>query len=330
MPLLTKGIQESRSETMMLQNTAVTIDLPYVPGFDWDGMLSFIAPRVISGVESIQDNHYQRSFRINDCRGWFKVTDCPKRNSLHLKIYLDKGRKPPELIALRVRSMFDLDTDMGPILQKFRKDPLLSPAISAYSGLRLPGTWDPFEFTVRAILGQQISVKAATTLAGRVATLCGPECTSEYPEGLATFFPTPEEICRSDISGIGITSKRQATIQGLASKIVDKKISLSAEQGLKTFVDSFCELPGIGPWTAHYVAMRALKIADAFPDSDLGVKKALQENGKMPTQKQTIERAEAWRPWRAYATLFLWKSLDLLREEKKNSLQKDVGNPYKP
>ena len=301
----------------MPQNPAVFIDLPYVPGFDWDCMLSFIAPRVIPGVEAIQDNHYQRSFRINDSRGWFKVTDCPNRNSLHLKIYLEKGSKPTELIARRVRSMFDLDTDMGPILQKFRKDPLLSPAISAYSGIRLPGTWDPFEFTVRAILGQQISVKAATTLAGRVASLCGSECAGDYPEGLVTFFPTPEEICRTDLSGLGITSKRQSTIQGLASKIVDEKISLSAEHGLTPFVDSICELPGIGPWTAHYVAMRALKIADAFPDSDLGVRKALQVNGKMPTKVQAIERAEAWRPWRAYATLFLWKGLELVREEKK-------------
>jgi len=301
----------------MPQNPAVFIDLPYVPGFDWDCMLSFIAPRVIPGVEAIQDNHYQRSFRINDSRGWFKVTDCPKRNSLHLKIYLEEGSKQSEQIARRVRSIFDLDTDMGPILQKFRKDPLLSPAISAYSGIRLPGTWDPFEFTVRAILGQQISVKAATTLAGRVASLCGSECAGDYPEGLVTFFPTPEEICRTDLSGLGITSKRQSTIQGLASKIVDKKISLSAEQGLTPFVDSICELPGIGPWTAHYVAMRALKIADAFPDSDLGVRKALQVNGKMPTKVQVIERAEAWRPWRAYATLFLWKGLELVREEKK-------------
>ena len=130
-----------------------------------------------------------------------------------------------------------------------------------------------------------------------------------------TFFPTAEEILRANLSGIGITSKRQATIQRLASNIVAEKLSLSAEQGLTTFVDSMCELPGIGPWTAHYVAMRALKIADAFPDSDLGVRKALRENGQMPTPKQVLERAEAWRPWRAYATLFLWKGLELAREE---------------
>ena len=310
----------------MLQNPAVNIDLPYVPGFDWNGMLSFIAPRVIPGVEAIQDNHYQRAFRINDSCGWFKVTDCPKQNSLPLQIYLEEGSKPSEQIARRVRSIFDLDTDMGPILQKFKKDPLLSPVISAYSGIRLPGTWDPFEFTVRAILGQQISVKAATTLAGRVASLCGPECAGDYPEGLVTFFPTAEEICRTNLSGLGITSKRQSTIQGLASKIVDEKISLSAEQGLTPFVDSMCELPGIGPWTAHYVAMRALKIADAFPDSDLGVRKALQVNGKMPTKMQAIERAEAWRPWRAYATLFLWKGLELVRKEKKISPGDETEN----
>lgn len=299
----------------MQLNPVVMIDLPYVPSFDWDGMLAFIAPRVIPGVESIQDNHYQRSFRLNDSRGWFKVTDCPQRNSLQLTIYLEAGGKPPEQIAHRVRSIFDLDTDMGPILNKFSKDPLLAPVISTYPGIRLPGAWDPFEFTVRAILGQQISVKAATTLAGRVAAVCGPGCAGAYPDGLITFFPTAEEICRADLSAIGITAKRQATIQGLAGKIVAEQLSLSAEQGLKAFVDSMCELSGIGPWTAHYVAMRALKIADAFPDSDLGVRKALRENGQMPTSKQAIARAEAWRPWRAYATLFLWKSLEFQREE---------------
>ena len=299
----------------MMQNSETIIDLPYEPGFDWPSMLSFIAPRVIPGVESIQDNHYQRTFRLNDSRGWFKVTDSPQRNSLHLKVYFEEGRQSPEQIERRVRSIFDLDTDMGPILQRLSKDPLLSPAVSAHSGIRLPGAWDPFEFTVRAILGQQISVKAATTLAGRVAALCGPECGGEYPEALMTFFPTAKEITQADLSGIGITSKRQATIRGLASNIVTEKISLSAEQGLKAFVDSMCELPGIGPWTAHYVAMRALKMADAFPDSDLGVRKALQENGKMPTAKQAIERAETWRPWRAYATLFLWKGLEFVREE---------------
>ncbi len=301
---------------MIMQNRETIIALPYESGFDWAGMLAFIASRVIPGVESIQDNHYQRTFRLNDSRGWFKVTDCPQQNSLQLKIYLEEGRQPLEQVEQRIRSIFDLDTDMGPILQKFRKDPLLSPVVSAHPGIRLPGAWDPFEFTVRAILGQQISVKAATTLAGRVAVLCGPKCEDGYPEELMTFFPTAEEILRAGIEGIGITSNRQATIQGLASKVVAGKDFLSAEQGLKAFVDSMCELPGIGPWTAHYVAMRALKIADAFPDSDLGVRKALQENGQMPTQKQAIARAEAWRPWRAYATLFLWKGLELACEKR--------------
>lgn len=218
---------------MLRQSPTSMFDLPYVPSFDWAGMLAFIAPRVIPGVESIHDNHYQRTFRLNDNRGWFKVTDCPRQNSLHLKIYLEEGRQPLEQVEQRVRSIFDLDTDMGPILQKFRDDPLLSPAVSACSGIRLPGAWDPFEFTVRAILGQQISVKAATTLTGRVAALCGPECKGGHPEGLVTFFPTAEENLRADLSGIGITSKRQATIQMLASNIVAEKISLSAEQGLK-------------------------------------------------------------------------------------------------
>ncbi len=295
---------------------STVINLSYGPGFDWPSMLSFIAPRVIPGVESILDNHYQRTFRLDDNHwGWFKVTDCSQPGFLQLSIFLEEGNHPPKQIEQRVRSIFDLDTDMVPILRKLRKDPLLSPAIEANPGLRLPGSWDPFEFTVRAILGQQISVKAATTLAGRVATLCGPECRTGYPQELKSFFPTAEEICNTDLSGIGITSKRQTTIRALARNIIEKKVSLLPAQGLDDFVASISSLPGIGPWTAHYVAMRALKIADAFPDSDLGVRKALTENGKMPTPTQVVKRAEAWRPWRAYATLFLWKLSELTTEK---------------
>ncbi len=292
------------------------IDLSYEPGFDWASMLAFIAPRVIPGVESIRDNHYQRTFRLADNhKGWFKVTDCRQQGALRLSIFLETGTHPPEQIAQRVRAIFDLDTDMMPILRELEKDPLLSPAIQAYPGLRLPGAWDPFEFTVRAILGQQISVKAATTLAGRVASLCGPGCGTGYPEGLKTFFPTAEEVWPADLAGSGITSKRQATIQGLARNIAEKKVSLVAEQGLENFVAALSRLPGIGSWTAQYVAMRALKIADAFPDTDLGVKKALMDDGKMPTPAQVVKRAEAWRPWRAYATLFLWKLSELSTEK---------------
>lgn len=300
---------------MLSRHTETVNNLPYAPGFDWAEMLSFIAPRTIPGVESIQDNHYQRTFRLGESRGWFKVSDCPQQNSLHLKIYFENGARSADQIVCRVRTFFDLDTDMTPILKRLSKDPLISHAVRAHPGIRLPGSWDPFEFIVRAILGQQISVKAATTLAGRVATLSGLRCEEGYPEGLTTFFPTIEEILRANLSGIGITSKRQSTIQCLARNIVAGKITLSEAQGLKSFVDSMCELPGIGPWTAHYVAMRGLKMANAFPDSDLGVRKALQENSKMPTPKQAIARAEAWQPWRAYATLFLWKSLELTHGE---------------
>lgn len=299
----------------MTRHSEIEMNLPYESGFDWASMLSFIAPRVIPGVECIRDNYYQRTFRLNGSCGWFKVMDSSQQNSLQLRIYFEKEGRQTEQIAQRVRSIFDLDTDMRPILDKFRSDPILSPVVSAYPELRLPGSWDPFEFTVRAILGQQISVKAATTLAGRVASLCGPKCSGEYPEGLATFFPTAEEICHFDLSKIGITSKRQTTIKDFASQVAHEKISLSSGQELESFVNSICKLPGIGPWTAHYVAMRALKIADAFPDSDLGVRKSLHDDGKLPTQKQIIKRAEAWRPWRAYATLFLWKSLEPLPDK---------------
>ncbi len=293
------------------ESTIFETDFPYGEDFDWTAILAFMTPRLISGVESVGENRYRRSFRLDTCRGWFTVTNQPKDNTLRLRIVAENGACPQEQIEGRVRAMFDLDTDLTTIRRKLARDPLLRPAILAHTGLRLPGAWDPFEFTVRAILGQQISVKAATTLAGRLATRCGPECGPGYPEDLRHFFPTAAEVQDADLCAIGITSKRQATILGLAASVAEQKVFLACDQKLDDFVRALTALPGIGPWTAHYVAMRALKMPDAFPDSDLGVRKALIDNGRLPTPTQVIRRAESWRPWRAYATLYLWKLAEM-------------------
>lgn len=293
------------------ESTIFEIDLPCGEDFDWTAILVFMIPRLIPGVESASDMRYSRSFHLDGCRGWFEVSHQPENSTLSLDIHTEGGVCPQERIEERVRAMFDLDTDLTAIRSELVRDAFLRPAILAHPGLRLPGAWDPFEFTVRAILGQQISIKAATTLAGRLATQCGAKCGSGYPEGLRYFFPTAEQVRNADLSVLGITSKRQATILGFAASITEQKVSLACDQKLDDFVHALIALPGIGPWTAHYVAMRALKMSDAFPDSDLGVRKALINNGRLPTPKQAIRRAESWRPWRAYATLYLWKLVEM-------------------
>lgn len=292
-------------------STIFGIDCPYGEDFDWTAILAFMAPRLIPGVETVEDMRYRRSFYLDGCSGWFEVSNQPESSTLSLNIHVEGGVCPQERVEERVRAMFDLDTDLTTIRNELARDPFLRATIMAHPGLRLPGAWDPFEFTVRAILGQQISVKAATTLAGRLATKCGTKCGSGYPGGLQHFFPTAEQVQNADLSGIGMTNKRQETILGLASNVAQKKVFLTRAQELNDFVCALTALHGIGPWTAHYVAMRALKMPDAFPDSDLGVRKALINNGRLPTPKEAIQRAETWRPWRAYATLYLWKLVEM-------------------
>ncbi len=300
-------IRRKLEKTGNSSGASCVLELTYRPGFDWKTQLSFIATRVIPGVETITGDRYRRTFRLKGrARGWMEISDCPERSRLILSIFTTHMEKLME-IQQRVRHMFDLDVDITPIHDLLKQDPLLAPVVKTLSGIRLPGTWDPFEFCVRAILGQQISVKAATTLAGRIVSRYGPAGDPDFPEGLTHFFPTPEELLQCDLSGIGITGKRQETILGLTKAVNENRVCLTHGQELPEFIKSFTSLPGIGEWTANYVAMRALRMPDAFPDSDLGVRKALANGKTLPSTKEVLKRAEAWRPWRAYAALYLWK-----------------------
>ena len=282
--------------------------LPYPSPFDWTIMLDFMTPRLIPGVESVVHQIYRRTFRLGSTsRGWFEVRDNPEQHVLELVVH---GSWPKGLnqVQQRVRVMFDLDTELQPIQEHLKQDPLLQPVIERHPALRLPQAWDPFEFAIRAILGQQISIKAATTLAGRLTAAGQLKVESGFPEGLTHYFPSPNELTKIDLSQIGVVTQRQETITTLAHSICDQTLSLNRCPDLDFFVKSMTALRGIGPWTAHYLAMRALAQSDAFPASDLGVLKALAaSSGKRPTPKQAEKRAESWRPWRAYATLYLWQ-----------------------
>lgn len=286
---------------------ACDLHLAYRPDFDWHYMLEFMKPRLIPGVEEIFENAYRRTFRISGgSTGWLEITNHPERHSLKLSIH-SENLDDLMRIQQRVRVMFDLETNLEPVREHLKQDPMLAGIIEEFPAVRLPGAWDPFEFAVRAVLGQQISVKAATTLAGRVAAACGQSCGDLYPKGLTHFFPTAEEVANADISELGITGKRQETIRVLVNAVLNQIISLERGQALETFVEAFTSLKGIGPWTAHYLGMRALGLTDAFPASDLGIRKALATNSRLPSEGETNLRAEQWRPWRAYAALYLWK-----------------------
>ncbi len=282
--------------------------LPYSPPYDWPGMLSFFRHRIIPGVECVANGVYHRTVRLNETRGWISVDHAEAKNALRLTVRLTDSR---DLMALveRVRRIFDLDASMTGIARVFQSDAILSGPWEKHKGLRLPGAWDPFEMAVRAVVGQQISVKAACTVAGRIARLAGEKARGASSHSLTHYFPAARELLRADPSAIGMPGKRKQTLWGLAKSVADEEIRLRVSGELDDFIRRITRLPGIGEWTANYIAMRGLGEPDAFPAGDLGIVKALTTGDARPTRARILERAEAWRPWRAYAAIYLWQSL---------------------
>jgi len=244
------------------------IRLHYTPPYDWTGILNFLRPRAIAGVETVTDDVYERE--------GVRVTN--PGDAL-----IASGA------ADRVRTMFDVDADIVAIEKHFARDKTLGPLVRKYSGIRVPGTWDPFEMAIRAIVGQQISVAGAATLMARIASRHG---------------VTPQSLMRARTNP-GMPQSRWNTIRGLARAVARGEVNFERGVTLDESIANLTRLPGIGPWTAHYIAMRALREPDAFPHTDLGIRKA----AGMISDRELLARAEAWRPYRAYATMLLWRSL---------------------
>jgi AraC family transcriptional regulator of adaptative response / DNA-3-methyladenine glycosylase II len=296
--------RKSRSKQQVPAGTCRLV-LGYRPPYDWATVLGFLRNRAIAGVEQVGADEYRRTFRLGECRGHFSIRHLPVQHAFALTVRLDRIEALLAVVA-KVRSMLDLDANLEVIHGVLGADPLLASLLERFPGTRLPGAWDPFEFAVRAVLGQQISVKAATTLAGRIAQRFGP--VADEADG-THFFPTAAELVGADLNGLGLTRKRAETLAGLVEAVAEGRLKLEVGSDLDRFFADFCALPGIGPWTAHYVAMRGLSEPDAFPDADLGVIKALSTGDGRLKPRQIRDRAECWRPWRAYAAMLLWQSL---------------------
>ncbi len=276
----------------------VTLRLDVRAPYDWDRLLGFLRMRAIPGVETVEDGAYRRIVHLGGKTGTIAVTYTGR---LALTVSPELWPVLMPLVA-RVRRMFDLDARPDQIRAVLGRDTLLGKMVAARPGLRVPGAIDPFEAAVRALLGQQVSVAAATTLAGRFAARLG------QPFGSGYRFPTPAEVVRAGvdrIAKIGLPGTRAKALHTLAGAVATGAIKLDGARELEAFVGELVELPGIGPWTAHYLAMRALHVPDAFPAADLGVQKVLGMRGA----KAAEVRAEAWRPFRAYAVMHLWESL---------------------
>jgi AraC family transcriptional regulator of adaptative response / DNA-3-methyladenine glycosylase II len=285
----------------------VHLKLSYRPPFDWLSLLRFLRARAIPGVESIEDNVYRRTVVIGDNAGVIEVRHIDGRRHLLLSVPsgLSKGLAH---IAERVRRLFDLKADPAEINAHLGRDKRLGPVVRAYPGLRVPGAWDAFEIGVRAILGQQVSVSAATTLSGRLVREFGEPLAGQV-EGLNSLFPGPERLSEADLSKVGLPSKRGEAIRRFATAIHRGEVALAFSSSLETTIEGLTALPGIGPWTAHYIAMRAMGEPDAFPSSDLILRRAAAGLKDVTlTETELLEQAEPWRPWRAYAALYLWTS----------------------
>jgi AraC family transcriptional regulator of adaptative response / DNA-3-methyladenine glycosylase II len=293
---------------------ALTVRLPWRDPYDWDGIASFLDGRATPGVERVSDDRYLRTISVDDATGVIECRADKKAGSLQLSVH---GIATQNLFPViqRVREMFDLDAPVADIADVLSTDRDLGKILRVRPGIRVPGAWDGFELTVRAILGQQVSVKAATTLAGRIANRYG--AAVDLPESIAIgseplqlnrLFPTPQKLARARFNNLGLVTSRGATIRRVAQAVCDGSLSFDNAQDPAEFCQSLMSIKGIGDWTAQYVAMRALKYPDAFPSSDLGLLHAVGESGAAGA-KELRRCAEAWRPWRSYAALLLWSSL---------------------
>jgi AraC family transcriptional regulator of adaptative response / DNA-3-methyladenine glycosylase II len=285
--------------------SAITLGLPYRPPFAWDEMLAFLRARAIPGVESVCGGAYARIIELGGTIGEVRVAHDAGRSRLQATIAFPVISEIPVIIA-RLRRMFDLDADVHVIGASLSGDPLLAPLVAERPGLRVPGSWDPFELAVRAIVGQQISVTAATRLIGRVAEEYGEPVSGAGP-ALERVFPSPAVLARAPIAGM--PSSRASAINSLALSAAQDDGLFDRGSDVRDSIDRLCELPGLGPWTANYIAMRAMREPDAFPSGDIGLLRALDGGHGRPTPRELDERSQAWRPWRAYAALHLWSAL---------------------
>ena len=285
--------------------TMLTFELAFRPPYAWDAMLAFLAKRAVPGVEAVEGRKYRRTLHVlhrgRRHAGWMEATPSPRRAALRITLAASLAGALPAVLA-RAKHLFDLACHPDEIAAA------LGPLAASAPGLRLPGAMDGFEVAVRAILGQQVTVRAATTIAARFATALGEPFETPHAT-LTRLFPEASRVAAcepAEIAALGIISARARAIVALAREVAEGRLRLEPSAPIDATVAALEALPGVGPWTAQYIAMRALAWPDAFPHPDVAVLKAMAQR----SGAQALRDAEAWRPWRAYAVLHLWKTLE--------------------
>ena len=271
-------------------------------------MLGFLSARAITGLETVVAGVYRRSISVAGRHGWISV-EPGAGDWLEVTVDFPELAAMPE-IERRLRRMFDLDAVPEVINAQLAQDPLMAQLVAARPGLRLPGTWDGLELAMRAVLGQQITVVAAIRLAGKLVAQYGQALQTPHA-GITHLFPTPEVLAAADLATLGMPKARGRTLSGVAQALLDDPQLFEPKASLQDGVARLVALPGIGEWTAQYIAMRQLREVDAFASGDIGLINALAAlEGGPVSARQLLARAEAWRPLRAYAAQHLWTSLN--------------------
>ena len=300
-------LRRARGPARSAAEAGVVVRLAYRAPYDWPAMIDYLAGRALEGVEVVSAGVYARTLEVEGARGWVSVRPA-RGDALEAVIRFPSLRVLPAVIA-RIRRVFDLSADPAQIGSHLSRDPSLAALVARRPGLRAPGAWDGFELAVRAILGQQVSVTAARGLGGKLAATFGDRFDDPAANalGLTRLFPAPEGLAGKEVAAIGMPAARGRAISALAERALAEPGLFAPRADLETAVAALSALPGVGPWTAQYVALRALREPDAFPHGDAALARAFgQADGRRPSARTLLARAEVWRPWRAYAAQHLW------------------------
>ena len=292
-----------RKSDRLVADGGLVLRVPFTGPLDWDRMLGYFERRAIAGVEHVADDTYRRTITVDGDPGVIEITR-GGGDHLVLRVHLPHAGGLIHVVQ-RARAIFGLDRDPSAADAHLADDPVLAPLIAASPGLRVPGTWDPFETGVRAIVGQQVSVAGASTVTARIVERVGVPVPGLEPFGLTHTFPAPATVATADLDGIGMPGARAEAIKAFAAAVDKGELPLDGRLPLDDLLAAICAVPGLGPWTAGVIALR-MGEPDTFPAADLGLRRAANPGGEPLSTAELAARAEAWRPHRAAAALRLW------------------------
>lgn len=282
---------------------SLVLRMRYRPPLPAEPLLTWFGARALAGVETVDGGEYRRTVRLPRSIGLLSLRVGAEDVSLRLRV---TDLRDTTAAVQRCRELFDLDADPDMIAEVLGSDSLIGPLVARRPGLRVPGCVDGFELAVRAVLGQQVSIAAARTFGGRLVHRWGEPLTMPA-DGLTHLFPTADALADADLESAGLTRRRAGTIRALAHAVASGALRLDRYADRDQMLARLLKISGIGPWTAGYVAMRALGDPDSFPTTDLGLRDAAQRLGGSPSRLDECSRQ--WRPWRSYAAMHLWASL---------------------